>query len=85
MNLATEAVPQGRVDQPVALQRALALKLGGHDGGLEMHAVVALDVDLGTRQAGGNEFMDDLWIHGWSPVGADGSAGRSARPGVGAV
>ena len=69
MDLAAHAGTERRVDQPVAGERELAAKGFGHDGGLEMDAVVTLHVGGGAGEAGFYQFADLFRGHG-------GAAGR---------
>src|SRR5574343_1177501 len=52
VDFAAHLVAQGGVHQAVAGQRQLALESLVDDQGLEMHAVVAVDLDMGAGQAG---------------------------------
>ena len=51
MDRAAHQLAEGRIDHTVAGQRQFAAERFGHHQRLEMHAVVALHMDLGAGQA----------------------------------
>ena len=62
MDLAAHAFAQGGVDHAVAGQRQLAAEGLGHHRGLAVHAVIALHVRAGARQAGFDQFTDGFGV-----------------------
>ena len=55
---------QRRVDHAVAGQGQLAGKGGADHGGLEMDAVLAMDLGVGAGQAGFDQLADGVGVHG---------------------
>src|SRR3990167_4397718 len=78
VDFAAHLLAQRGIDHAVAGQRQLAGEGVADHGGLEMHPVVAANLGAGAGQAGFDEFLDDLGIHG--RAGRGGRAGLTMRP-----
>lgn len=66
MDLAAHAFAQRGIDHAVAGERQLATEISSDDGGLEVHAVIALDLGTGAGQPLFDQLADGVWGHGES-------------------
>lgn len=63
MNLSAHAFAEGGVDHSVASQWQFAGKERADDGGFEVDAIGAFDVDPGTGKASFDELANEICVH----------------------